>query len=82
MTDQQCPEREQCLTVEELCSDKDEHNRQGHGDDDFGIDDRNLVDVFDKGAETFLAVVDADGTKCTDDSGKKGGDDGDDECVF
>ncbi len=81
MTDQERPEGKDGGAIEDVLSDEDEHDCQGHGDDDFGIDDGNLVDVFQQASKSLLAVEEADGTKRTDQCGYDSADGGDDEGI-
>ena len=81
MTNQKGPEGKQSFTIEEVGADEDEHDGEGHGQDDFGVDDRNLVDILDECTEAFLAVEDADGTEGTDEGGEQRGNDGDDQGI-
>ena len=75
------PEGEEGFAPEEVLPEEDEHDRQGHGKDDLGIDDGYLIDVLDKGTEAFPAIVDADGAEGPDDGRDKGGNGGKDEGI-
>ena len=81
MADEQSPEAEYVRPTEDIRLEEDEHDGQGEGDDDLGVDDRNLVDAFQDFAATPLGIERADGAAGAKDGGKGGGDEGDEQGI-
>ena len=72
MPDEQSPKGEDVGSAEKVAASEDEEDRQGHGDDDFGVGHRDLGDGFGQGAHLLPGIEGSDRPAGAEDDGAKG----------